>query len=279
MVAGVSVLERLGLIFAFTAGMILTAFSALSAVVDFLRFDIFSVEIDMVFLCIGVIICIFCVKTYKKTMYYAKLADSAFEEGIYKRLEPVLRKFAEIYVQMGDIESRLDLIDKKVETVIEENVSRNPSLTSEHMVPGTSVSFAVKAIFAAIITVGGFFFMLQTFIPGTEYAVLLFYIIWWILITQEFSLLREESTMLLSLIALFIPILTVPVGFILVNAFIIFLRDSGILSIPTGGAGNITTSIFYILLAVYAVAYYSSAVRAKYGVSPIDIKKVFLMKR
>jgi len=259
-----SVFEKIGLTVAFGIGIALTIFSLYSLVIDIsVRFDLKSVLVDIIFLLLGVLICYSCIKTYRKAIYYGKLVESAFEEGIYRRLEPLLRKFAEVHVQMEELEARLNGIDKKVDAVMEGQVkaSANPATVEGIIAPGTSISFAVKSIFLAIITMSGFVFMIETMIPHAHYAILLFFILWWLLITSEFELFNKAEAWLF----VFLPIIIVPTGFILTHAA---LR----VAMPVGSAENVTVCIFFLALVIYAFAYYSWAVLRTKGTLPFIMR-------
>jgi len=250
----VSVFEKIGLTVAFFIGLALTIFSLYSLVIDISieHTDLWSVGVDIFFLLLGVLICYSCIKTYKKAIYYGKLVESAFEEGIYRRLEPLLRKFAEVHVQMEELEARLNGIDKKVDAIMEGQVKA---------APGTSISFAVKSIFLAIITMSGFFFMIERWIPHPQYAILLFFILWWLLITSEFELFNKAEALLFG----FLPIIIVPTGFILTHAALVAMH--------VDIAEDVTICIFFLALVIYAFAYYSWAVLRTKGTLPFDIRR------
>ena len=246
----VTIFEKIGLTVAFFIGLSLTIFSLYSLVIDISmeHIDLWGVGVDTFFLLLGVLICYSCIKTYRKAIYYGKLVESAFEEGIYRRLEPLLRKFAEVHVQMEELEARLNGIDKKVDAVMEGQVKA---------APGTSIGFAVKSIFLAIITMSGFVFMIETLLSPAYLAycaILLFFILWWLLITSEFELFNEAEAWLF----VFLPILLVPIGFILTDMVLDY---------------DDTICIFFFVLMIYAFRYYSWAVLRTKGTPPFDIRR------
>ena len=246
----VSIFEKIGLTVAFFIGLALTIFSLYSLVIDISmeHIDLWGVGVDTLFLLLGFLICYSCIKTYRKAIYYGKLVESAFEEGIYRRLEPLLRKFAEVHVQMEELEARLNGIDKKVDAVMEGQVKA---------APGTSIGFAVKSIFLAIVTMSGFVFMIETLLSPAYLAycaILLFFILWWLLITSEFELFNEAEAWLF----VFLPILLVPIGFILTDMVLDY---------------DDTICIFFFVLMIYAFRYYSWAVLRTKGAPPFDIRR------
>ncbi len=252
------VTEKIGLAFALLTAIILLGFSFFSLIVDMiLKFDLYGILIDLIVLGIGFFLGYFSIRIYKKSVYYESLVSSAFDEGIYTRLEPVLRKVAETHVGMEDLESRLNRIDRKVQTVIDEQVKTGKSPRAEvekAIAPGTSMGFAVKAIFLTIITMSGFLFMIETYFPPLiNYLVILaFYVFWWLLISSEFKLFDNME----AWVMVFVPILLVPVGFIILDAF---FKPNNLLA------------LFSALLALYAFLYFSWAVYETKGTMPFHL--------
>ena len=149
---------------------------------------------------------------------------------------------------MEELEARLNGIDKKVDAVMEGQVKA---------APGTSIGFAVKSIFLAIVTMSGFVFMIETLLSPAYLAycaILLFFILWWLLITSEFELFNEAEAWLF----VFLPILLVPIGFILTDMVLDY---------------DDTICIFFFVLMIYAFRYYSWAVLRTKGALPFDIRR------
>ncbi|MCW3135206.1 MAG: hypothetical protein N2V78_12880 [Methanophagales archaeon] len=248
------VTEKIGLAIALTIAIILTGYSFFSLFIDIiLKFDWYGIVIDLIFLAIGISLGYFSIRIYKKSVYYEGLVSSAFDEGIYTRLEPVLRKVAETHVEMEELEGRLNRIDRKVQTVIDEQVKAEESPEVERMLaPGTSMSFVIKTIFLTIITMSGFLFMISTSIGAVHFATLLFYLLWWGLISSEFKLFNNTTAWAM----VFVPILLVPVGFMILDAFLEI---------------NNVIALFYALLVLYAFLYFSWAVYETKGTLPFKL--------
>lgn len=249
------VTEKIGLGITLLLAVLIIVYSLFCLMIDLTvtsPFDLFSIVIDLIVLAVGIVVGHFAFRIYKKSVYYEELVRSAFDEGIYARLEPVLRKVAETHVEMENLEDRIDIIDRKVQTVIEEQVraEKKPELASM-VAPGTSMGFVVKAIFLTIITMSGFLSMIYL-LPGfTRYATLAFYILWWLLITSEFKLFDD----FVAWIMVFVPIFLIPFSFMLLDFLV------GV---------NMVIAIFYVLLALYAFLYYSWALYEKKGTLPFN---------
>lgn len=274
--------EKVGLAISLVIAAVLTAFSLFSLAVDLLlQFNLHGVVVDFVFLAVGGALGHFSVRIYKKSVYYESLVNSAFEKGIYTRLEPVLRKVAETQVGMEGLESRINKIDRMVETVIEEQVKpkvgaagaegegegegegarargvRGEAEVRRAIVPGTSMAFAVKSILLAIITMSAFFLMIEVNLGGIHYLTLAFFVLWWALITSEFRLFSNSVAWL----TVFASILSVPVTFMLL--YILFSTI-----FPIGVSENVTICIYYAFLWLYALLYFSWAVYETKGTLP-----------
>ncbi|KAF5416962.1 MAG: hypothetical protein C5S38_02350 [Candidatus Methanophagaceae archaeon] len=258
--------EKIGLAFALLVAVIVLGVSLFSLIIDLvINFNLYGIVIDLIFVGIGIFLGYFCIRMYKKTAYHEKLMDTAFDQGIYERLEPVLRKVAETQVEMESLEGRLGKIDHMVQTVIDEQVKGESSPVVEverSIIPGTSMGFVVKSIFLTIITMSGFLFMIYT-PPGPVHLVtLMFYLLWWMLITSEFKLFEEIKAWTF----LFISILIVPTGFMLLN--ILDVRNP-----------NTLLALFYACLALYALLYYSWAVYVTKGTVPFNLDFIRNIKR
>lgn len=249
----ISVLERIGAVGTLIAAIFVVAFSIFSLVIDLIvEFNLAGVIVDLLFLGLGFITGYFSFRSFGKTLYYERMINFAFEEGMYKRIEPILRKVAEVSVDLEDIENHLDLVDKKVQTVLEEQVNAQKSVEVEKKIAlGTSIGFAIKAILLVVVTMSAFSLMMYTPTGQVHYITLIFYLLWWLLISSEFKL-YDRNTALMVLVA---PILLVPVGVMTLDAFMQI---------------NSTIAIFYAGLGLYALLYYLWAVYETKGTLPFS---------
>ncbi|HID20571.1 MAG TPA: hypothetical protein EYP28_06525 [Methanophagales archaeon] len=246
--------EKIGLGITLVIAIILIGYSVFSLLIDvILKFDKSGIVIDLILLAIGIALGYFSIRIYKKSVYYESLVNSAFDNGVYRRLEPVLRKVAEAHTEMEGLESRLNIIDRKVQTVIDEQVKSEPRLEVETAIaPGTSMGFIIKTIFLAIITMSGFLFMLYTSVGYSHFAALLFFFLWWLLISYEFKLFNNTAAWVIA----FLPLLLVPVSFMILGYFI---------------DPNNLVALFYLFLALYVFLYFSWAVYETKGTLPFNL--------
>lgn len=254
-----SIAEKVGLGITIIIAIFIMGYAIFSLLIDLLllKFNWLAIVIDLISLAIGLALSYFSIRIYKKTIYYEGLVNSAFDEGVYARLEPVLKKVAETHVEMESVENRLNVIDRKVQTVIDEQVKSEPKLEIERAIaPGTSMGFIIKTIFLAIITMSGFLSILATNLPNflIYFAILAFYILWWLLISHEFKLFNNTA----AWVMIFGPIIVVPVGYM-------------ILDLSHAIKSNNLIALFYFCLALYVFLYFCWAVYETKGTLPFNL--------
>ncbi len=253
-VRSMPMIERIGLIGAIIAAIFLIAFSIFSLIVDLtLQFNLIGALIDVVFLTIGSFAVFFPVRMFGKTLYYERMSDYAFENGVYKRMEPVLRKVAEVQVDVSAVEMQLDVMNRKVQTILEAQVKAQSRPEIDKMIlPGTSIAFVIRTIFMVIITMSGFMYMIEFPFGVSHYVTLIFYILWWMFISSEFKLFDKTT----AWIIIVMPILLVPVGVMLLD--IVFFQINEVIG------------IFFVFMALYAFLYYLWALYETKGTLPFS---------
>ncbi|MDY6865510.1 MAG: hypothetical protein SVY15_06020 [Halobacteriota archaeon] len=260
-VRSMPLLEQIGLIGAIIAAVFLLAFSVFSLIIDLtFQFNLIGALIDVIFLTIGSFAVFYPVRMFGKTLYYERMSDYAFENGVYKRMEPVLRKVAEVQVDVSEVETQLDVMNRKVQTILEEQAKAQSRPEIDKMIlPGTSIAFVIRTIFMVVITMSGFMYMVEFPFNISHYATLIFYVIWWLFISSEFKLFDRTTAWLVVII----PILLVPVGVMLLD--IIFFQINEVIG------------LFFVFLALYAFLYYLWALYETKGTLPFsspDIKEL-----
>ena len=261
----VSAAEKIGLALALLIAVILIGIALFSLLVDLiLKFNIYGILLDLIVLGIGILLAYFTIRIYKKSAYYESLVNTAFDRGIYERLEPVLRKVAETHVEMESLGSRLNKIDRMVQTLIDEQLKlEHPQVegVEKAIAPGTSVGFIAKVILMTVLSMSAFVLMIETSFSMAHFATLFLYILWWLVITAEFDVFDKNT----AWVALFLPIILVPFSFM-------FLSIAGILGL------NNLLGIFYACLALYAFLYYTWAVYETRGTLPLKLDYIRRIK-
>ncbi len=254
-----SFFEKIGL-----AGSLifLTAFliiSSLSFYTDFIIKSNFIYSLLDLFI---IVVCLnglyFILNSIKRKIITDVLIDTAFQEGVYSRLEPLVENLAQTRVDTDIILDRISNIDLKVENIQKERYTRDiksSDLMEEPIALGTSIKFAIKAVFLIILTMAAFMFLVNFNLGGiTPYSVLLIFIAWWIFITNEYKLWKEPFTWTM----VFLPILVIPVTVMLLNNLLNY---------------NVMMATVYIFVGFYTFIYYIWAVYATSGSLPITIAK------
>lgn len=177
----------------------------------------------------GIAIQAYLVKTYKKTMYMEMMVDSAFEEGLYSKLEPVLSSIAEVGVNVTDIEKRIEHLSFKLEDL---------STQKEAQPAAYQGNFIMKSIFALNLTLGIIVFLSINPLAGIHFILTAVYIVWWFLITSEFKLYNNAKAWYFC----FGVIILIPMSTVILNA-VFNLR--------------IMMAILFIGIAIFTLAYYT----------------------
>ena len=251
--------EKLGLISAFIISTAILLISSFSFYIDFLikqNYNYVLIDISVIILCSGAVYYI--INTYKKRVITEVLIDTAFQEGVYSRLQPLIENIAQSHIDTNVVLDRLSNIDVKVQNILKERYSRDlksTGLMEEPVAIGTSIKFTIKAIFMITVTMA-FFMFLVNFNLGTitPYAVLLIYIMWWIFITNEYNLWKESEAWSM----VFLPVLIIPVTTMVISGFLNY---------------NILIAILYLFVGIYAFIYYLWAIYVTTGSLPFIIEK------
>jgi len=188
-----SFFEKIGLICALIISILIMAISDYSFYVDFFiqsNYTYALIDIIINFICLGAIY--FIVKTFKRRIIADVLIDTAFQEGVYLRMRPLIENIAKSQIDTNMILDRLENMDLKVQNVLKQGYSRDVKsreFMDEPIAVGTSIKFAVKTILLVTVTMAMFMFLINFQLLGlTHYTVLLIFVMWWGFITNEYNL-------------------------------------------------------------------------------------------
>ncbi len=258
----VSFFEKLGLISALIISIFILVFSGFSLFVDFfMKSDYLYTLIDLsiIVMCIGAVYFVF--NAFKRRIITDVLIDTAFQEGVYAKLLPLIENIAQTHVDSNIILDRISNIDLKVQNIMKERSERDiksADFMQEPLAIGTSIKFAIKSIFLMTITMAAFLFLLNFTIGGiTSYAVLLIFIMWWGFITNEYNLWKESSAWAM----VFLPILVVPVSIMVLS------------NLLGSNYYNVLMAILYLSVGLYTLVYYLWAIYASTGSLPFIVTK------
>lgn len=257
-----SFFEKLGLASIIIIFICILVFASFSIIIDISRLNFLFILVDI----LAIIMCLtainFVFNILRKKIVTEALIDTAFQYGVYSRLQSLIENIAEGQIGTDIIMDRLSNLDMKVESILKE---RKPSIEitgigakimQEPIALGTSVIFVIKTIFMIVLTMAIFMFLVN-FNLGiiTPYATLSIFILWWLFITNEYSLWKETGAWTF----VFFPIIVVPVTVIILSNLVNY---------------NIMMALLYIVIGLYSLLYYSWAVYTKTGSIPFITPKI-----
>lgn len=256
-----SIIEKIGLVSSLIMAIGLLIISGYSFIVDL--GNITGLIIDMIFIFMSISSLYFVYNLYRRKIVFETLIDTAFQKGVYNRLEPLIENIAQSHVDTDIILDRMSNIDLKVENVLKERkieIERKEvyDLEKEFQRPvmvGTSLMFIVKCIFMIIITMAIFMFLVNFNLGNlTPLVSLLIFVLWWVFITNEYGLWKDNSAWLF----VFIPTTIIPVSVMVLGNIINY---------------NVLMAVLYALVGIYVFVYYVWAVYTTTGVFPFTMAR------
>lgn len=234
-------MEKLGLVLTGIISLFVIIWALMSMIIGVQESDLPGFISGLAFLIIGMAIEIFVVKIFKKTVYMELLVTSAFEEGLYSKLKPVISSIAEVGVSVANFENRLDQISYKLE-----------DLRKQKEYSATYGSFIIKSIFVLNLTLAAIVFLSFNPLAGTHFILTGIYLVWWFLITSEFKLYNNVQAWYFCFgIIILIPMLT-----ILLNAAFNL---------------KVMMALLFFGIAVFSVSYYTWCAYITKGELPFNI--------
>ena len=247
--------EKMGLFSALIILIAILIFSFFSFYIDiFVKSDFLYTLIDLsiIVLCLGAVY--FIINAFKKRVITEVLIDTAFQDGVYARLRPLVENIARSHVDTSVILDRISNIDSKVQNILKERYAReikSRDLMEEPIAVGTSIKFAIKTVLLISVTMAFFMFLVNFNLGGiTPYVVLLIFIMWWGFITGEYNLWKEAT----AWGVVFLPILVVPVTVMLLGNLLNY---------------NVLMATLYLFVGLYSLGYYIWAIYATTGSLPV----------
>jgi hypothetical protein len=186
----------------------------------------------------------------KNSIIFDHFLNSTFESEIYQRLEPAFEEMAETQVRLEEIEVKMDRLNLNIQRYKRRPpVGEFPSLSIEG-----KISIFLKIVIMINITIGIFLFVAGY--PGTyaPYVFTLMFILWWLVITDEYKLWKNPTSW--SLVVL--PVFAVPVMSILLYTVI---RPIDVL-----------IGLIGVFLTLYAFGYFTWARYYVEGVLPFSVR-------
>ncbi len=257
-----SFFEKVGIISSLIMAIGILIISSFSFIIDFGKLNIANILVDLILIICSLTSLYFMFGIYKRKVIVETLIDTAFQEGVYNRLRPLIENIANSRIDADIILDRVSNIDLKVENILKgQSLKRDETevrgvekyIETEMQRPvmiGTPLGFIFKSIFMIIITMAIFMFLVNFNLGRlTPFAALSIFILWWIFITSEYSLWKNTSAWLI----VFFPILIVPVSVMILANIVNY---------------NILMAVLYASIGIYAFIYYLWAIYKTTGVLP-----------
>lgn len=263
-----SFFEKIGVISSLIMAVGILIISGFSFIIDFGKLNIVNILIDII-LIIGSLASLYFVSSiYKRKVVVETLIDTAFQEGVYNRLRPLIENIANSRIDADIILDRMSNIDLKIENILKgQSMKRDDTevrdvekyIDTEMQRPvmiGTPLGFIFKSIFMIIITMAIFMFLVNFNLGRlTPFVTLSIFILWWIFITNEYSLWKNTSAWLI----VFFPIMIVPVSVMILGNLVNY---------------NILMAVLYASIGIYAFVYYLWAIYKTTGVLPFVRRRI-----
>lgn len=252
-----SFFEKIGLASVLILFVCIAILSGFSLIIDiFVKMAFLSILIDILALIICMAAIYFIVNIIRKKIVTEILVDTAFQHGVYDRLQPLIGNIAKAQVGTDVIIERIANVDKKVENILKERREEkyetpgDVEFLQESIALGTSVKFVIKTIFMIVVTMAIFMFLVNFNLGRiTPYASLSIFVLWWLFITNEYSLWNDAGTWSF----VFVPIMIIPVMVIILANLVNY---------------NILMALLYLSLSFYTIIYYIWAIYKTTGSIP-----------
>ena len=122
---------------------------------------------------------------YRRIIFIEYSINTAFEQVIYPRFEPVLREVAEVQVGLDEMRDNIKMLNLNIDQLRKSQMSIQ-SVDPKISVP--NITAYIRIVVLVNISSFTFYFLLQHVGNYMPYILLILYLIWWIEITYEFNL-------------------------------------------------------------------------------------------
>lgn len=250
-----SFFEKIGLLSAFITSVIILLFVTFSLYLDiFIKNNYGFALVDIIIGLLMLHSLYYILNAFKGKIVTDILIETAFQDGVYKRLQPLIENIAKAHVDTNILIERINKLDEKVQKLSKEKSEeeiRTSDLFKEPIAIGTSIKFTIKSVFLITLTMAIFMFLVNFNLGSiTQYFVLSIFFIWWVFITHEYKLWKDSTAWSF----LFLIILLIPVSLMLLNNLLNY---------------NVLIATLYFSVGMYTFIYYIWANYVTSGSLPI----------
>ncbi|MEE8401863.1 MAG: hypothetical protein V3R86_06895, partial [Candidatus Hydrothermarchaeaceae archaeon] len=221
--------EKITVYISFIVSIILILLSLYSLYVYiFLEFNAAGLVISLLFLIFGIFISFSAYNTYKK-LVYESIFDERFRDAVISKFGSSLEKVASHQAELEALGQSMGRLEQKIDKISEGTSATSP-------IP----RLFQRTLFLSLLTLGSLLFINLRISQSGAYVVLILFILWWWMITDEFDLFSDSK----AHIFIISPLLVIPIASIVLIAF------SNVLHM---------LRVLYLALVLYIFTYYSFA--------------------
>jgi hypothetical protein len=188
---------------------------------------------------------------YRRIIFIEYSINTAFEQVIYPRLEPVLREVAEVQVGLDEMRDYIKMLNLNLDQLRKSQMSIQ---SADPKISVPNIIAYIRIVVLVNISSFTFYFAIQHVGNYIPYILLILYLIWWIEITYEFNLWNfSKAWVWMFPLIIFIPTVSI------------------ILDILIGPAKLI--AYMAIGLVIYSFTYYTWCLYRVQQVLPFDLHK------
>lgn len=185
-----------------------------------------------------------------------KIAGDKLDKEWDYKIEPVTNLLTDTIGRLNAMEVEVMKTNRKIDTSLDYiGKMQDMDASSVYIFPGASFKFIVKVLVLIVFTFSALVYVAEYPLGIVHYFILVLYLVWWALLTSEYHLFENK----LSWIWALVPIMTVPVG--------------GIILDSTLGVNNMIGILFFLMF-VYVYLYYSWAAYVTTGFKLLDTDKI-----
>lgn len=122
---------------------------------------------------------------YRRIIFIEYSINTAFEQVIYPRLEPVLREVAEVQVGLDEMRDNIKMLNLNLDQLRKSQMSIQ---SADPKISVPNITAYIRIVVLVNISSFTFYFAIQHVGNYIPYILLILYLIWWIEITYEFNL-------------------------------------------------------------------------------------------
>ena len=185
-------IDKLGIISMLLAAVYLISLSA-PPIIDNLtgKNDETDLLTDVIILLLGIGVMYSVFAFYRRIIFIEYSINTAFEQVIYPRLEPVLREVSEVQAGLDEIKERMQLMNLNIDKLRKSVVINNQSTDVKISTP--NINSFLRIVVLVNISTAVFLFLLTYTRGYIPYVLTSLYVIWWLEITYDFNLWKVSK--------------------------------------------------------------------------------------